>query len=212
MQHHFLQMIKGLREREEILLFENSPVSEQGEESEVIDFLRDAYIQESLAWPHVIPEFSAAAALWAAQTVYSVAQLILYREDEREDLEKLLPDFEGEFNTSAMLSADLCLRFMPDALFQLKMIDPQDELIDLLEKKAHTWHYSHVRYPLETEGLSFDGIVSNPCMHQLYVDRIIENKTLRLAGHPACSDLVRASLGMHGEVFWKEFKLVRNHE
>lgn len=211
-QQYFLQMIKHLRECEEVLLYEKVMSWENTEEQELIDFLSLEYQNESLNYPDQIPEFNLHAALWAAKTIYLAAQLILYRDQKENDLGQLFSDFEGDLDASAILSADLCLRFLPDMLFQLKVIDSQDGLIELLETIAYKWHYSAMRYPLEVERLSFEWMNSDTCLRQLYVNRIIEYKKLKLAEHPACYDAVKASLGIHGEQLWKEFTLVTDYE
>ncbi len=211
-QQYFLQMIRQLRESEEVILYQNVLSWEKNEEQEVIGFLSGEYQNESLDYPGQAPEFNPEAALWAAKTIYLAAQLILYRDHKEADLGGLFPDFEGNSDPSAMLSADLCLRFLPDMLFQLKVIDTQDGLIDLLLKTAYNWHYSSMRFPLDTGELSFEVIHSDDCLRQLYANRIIEYKKLKLAEHPACYETVKASLGMYGEVLWKEFTLVRNDE
>jgi hypothetical protein len=211
-QQYFLQTIRHLRESEEVMLYEQVLFWEKSEENEVVGFLFREYQNESLDYPYQPSEFNSNAALWAAKTIYLAAQLILYRDHKEDDLEMLFLDYEGDLDSSAILSADLCLRFLPDMLFQLKVIDTQDRLIDRLEKIAYKWHYSSIRYPLEIERLSFEFINSDNCLRQMYVNRIIEYKKLKLAEHSACHELVKASLGIHGKELWKEFTLVTNYE
>jgi hypothetical protein len=211
-QQYFLQMIKHLRESEEVILYEKVMSWESTEEQELLDFLSKEYQNESLDYPYQVPGFNPGAALWAAKTIYLAAQLILYRDQKENDLGQLFSDFEGDLDASTIVSADLCLRFLPDLLFQLKVIDSQDGLIELLETIAYKWHYSSMRYPLEIERLSFEWMNSDNCLKQLYMNRIIEYKKLKLAEHPACYDAVKAGLGIHGKQLWKEFTLVTNYE
>ena len=177
------------------------------EKGEVVEFLETEYQKESLNFPYQAPSFDPEAALWSAIAVYRAAQLILYRENKEADLALLLQDFSKEMTTSAILSADLCLRFMGDMLEQLKLIDSEDPLIELLENLLSKWHYSAIHYPLEKSSLDFETIKENKCLHQLYVNRIIDSRNMALAKHPACIELVRASLGMFAEEFWKNFKI-----
>lgn len=211
-QQYFLQMIKHLRESEEVILYEKVMSWESTEEQELLDFLSKEYQNESLDYPYKVPGFNPNAALWAAKTIYLAAQLILYRDQKENDLGQWFSDFEGDLDASTILSADLCLRFLPDMLFQLKVIDSQDGLIELLETIAYKWHYSAMRYPLEIERLDFEWMNSDNCLKQLYVNRIIEYKKLKLAEHPACYDAVKAALGIHGKQLWKEFTLVTDYE
>ena len=201
---YFTDMIIRLRRQEEILLYNNIIEVTEPESKAAIEFLRKEYEQEALDHPYTVPEFDPAAAVWAAKTVYVTAQLMLYRENRADDLQALLPAFPGEITPSAVLSADLCLRFFPSILFQLKVIDTADALIPLLEAELHRWHYSGLQYPLETDKLDFTVIATNECLGQLYTNRIIDYKKIQLAKHPACKDRIVASLGLYADEFWKD--------
>ena len=206
MPHYFLKMIRHLRQQEETMLYSNMLVISEKEADETIDFLRGEYEAESLDYPYEAPEFCPEAALWAAKTIYIAAQLLLYRENKNEELATLLPDFPGEADASAMLSADLCLRFLPDTLFQLRLIDSQDLLIEVLESKLHAWHYSGIHYGLDVEKIDLTSIASDLCLQQLYVNRIISGGKMQLAMHPAFTEVVKANLGIFAGDFWSDFK------
>lgn len=207
MNSYFLKMIRMLREQEETILYGNILAVSEAEAVEVSDFLQKEYWRESLDYPFTAPELDLKAALWGAKTVYIAAQLILYRENKDADLDALLPDFEGEVTPSTIMSADLCLRFLPDMLVQLKLIDTLDPLIEVLEEKLIRWHYSGVQYPLETERLDFEAIYGHACLKQMYANRIVEHKQVRLAKIPVFQQLIQANFGMYGETFWKDFKI-----
>lgn len=200
-------MIKNLREHEEIMLYGNILNIDERESFEVVEFLKNEYQLETIEYPYNVPEFDPKAALWAAQTVYIAAQLMLYRENNDSDIEVLLPDYIDECNASAILSSDLCLRFVPNILSQLKLIDSEDILIQVLENKLNRWHYSGINYPLPIEKLDFKDIFFDTCIEQLYINRIIEYKKTLLAVHPACKNRVAASMGIFAQDFWNEFKL-----
>ena len=91
-------------------------------------------------------------------------------------------------------------------LVQLKLIDQEDALMGVLEKKLSIWHYSGVGYQMEIDSLEFDFVLKYPCLMQLFVNRIIENKNLSLAGHPVFKPYIRAALGNYSLTFWKELK------
>ncbi len=200
--NHFLKTIFRLRQREEVLLFANVLNIKPIEQREVLQLLHEEYRTEALNYPHQAPAFDEAAALWAAQTVYWSAQFILYRENNAADLEEILKDFEGQTSPSAMLSVDLCLRFLPAMLVQLKMIDPEDEMVEILEKILHRWHYSGVNYPLEIEQLNMKPVMDNPCLLQLYLNRIIEHKKIKLAENEIFKPHIKSNLGMYANEFW----------
>jgi hypothetical protein len=188
------------------MLYGNILEVSETEDQEAIAYLAKEYENESLNYPFTAPRFDTQAALWAAKTVYVATQLMLYRENKESDLESLLPAYAPEMTPSAIVSADLLLRFLPDIIGHLKAIDPEDKLIEVLEKRLAAWHFSGVKYALPVNDLHFDVILSNPCLYQLYMDRVIENKSLPLARHPSLKEGVKASLGMYAGVYWNEFQ------
>lgn len=177
----------------------------QEEGQAVTDFLRKEFSAEALNYPYEVPDFNPDASLWAASTVYVAAQLIVYREHKETELSLLFKPYSGERNASAILSADLTLRFIPDMINALKEIDTEDALIPLLESTLQEWHFSGLEYSLDAGGIDFDMIKTNRCMHQLYCDRIVENKKITFATNPVFKDSIRAQLGLYGNDLWKEF-------
>lgn len=204
--HYFLKMIQALRQHEEIVLYQNVLNIQETEAAEVMAFLEFEYKQESLSYPQLIPPFDPIAALWAAITVYLAAQLILYRKHEEVDLENIFSPFSNKIIPSAMLSADLCLRFLPNMIIQLKIIDSTDKLIDILENILLKWHFSGINYPLKIEKMDFEDIKDDSCLMQLYANRVIEHKKISLSEHNLMQDTVKASLGIYADDFWKDYK------
>lgn len=204
--NYFLEMIQTLRKQEEVILYGNIlHVNEKYTES-VTNFLYTEYQKEIVEYPDSnTPEFDSEAALWAAKTIYIAAQLLLYRENKETDLDLLLADYTAIRNASSVLSADLCLRFLPDILMQLKMIDSEDALIEILERKIVYWHYSGINYSLPLEQLDFDSMFAEDGLKRLYLNRIITYKKIDLANHPSCKENIAGYLGMYADQFWKEF-------
>jgi len=199
-----LAMITQLRQHEEVMLFSTlvEPAPQDG--ADTTAFLEREYTLETLHWPHSPPPFEAAAALWAAQAMYTGAQLLLAREGMPAGLPALLPDYTGAQSAGAILSADLCLRFLPAMIKHLRAVDDDDPLLPLLEKKLAAWHYSGVDYALDLATLDF-APYTDPCVYALYRDRIIRHQHIALARHPAFEPAVRAALGLHGHTLWKKF-------
>lgn len=207
MQLHFVKMLQHLRYYEEVILYANLLEISGEEEAQATKYLKSEYETERLEYPFVTPSFNDSAALWAAKTVYIASQLLLYRQNRVEDLPSILPNFPGEISPSAILSADITLRFLPSVITQLQLIDPDDELINILKNHLQTWHYSGISSSLlNIETLSFDAIITNKCLHQLYVDRVIVNKKLALVHHPALENEISSTLGIYTSLLWKEFK------
>ncbi len=210
--YFFLQMIVNLRTTEKVTLYNNLLTITEDETFLVETFLEKEYKTESLDFPFTTPTFDKDAAVWGAKTCYLAAQLILFRQNKVEELDKLFPPFAGEITANAMLSADVCLRFIPKMIFHLKAIDNEDELIPLLEKMLETWHYSAFGCQLILENLNFDVILTNPCLKQLYIDRIIATKNTKLAQLPAIYPLIINQLGMYKKEFWPTLELVKTDE
>lgn len=204
---YFLKMIRHLREQEEIMLYGNLLTFPAQEAAAVGAFLTEEYEREASGHPVHSPKFNVDAAIWAAQLVYVSAQLMLYRENKEKDLTLLLPSYTHVIDSSAMVSADLCLRFLPDMLIQLKLIDSEDALIALLEKILRTWHYSGVTYKQDAREFDFTTITGDAAFFQLYCDRIFDYKILTLAQHPVFRETIVSQLGMYGAEFWNELKL-----
>lgn len=208
----FFQTIQNLRQNEELMLMENLLILPQKEMQAVARFLEEEYRKEALNFPYTAPEFNEAAAIWGAKTVYFAAQLLLYRENKIEDLEALFPKYENDINAGAILSADLCLRFIPAILIELRLIDIEDPLIEQLELILTSWHYSAIAYKQTIGELDFEIIVLNPCLLQLYADRVIKYKRLKLAQHGAMQAMIQANLGAHKTAFWSEYNIPINNE
>ncbi|HYG49999.1 MAG TPA: hypothetical protein VD905_03805 [Flavobacteriales bacterium] len=197
-------MLQHLYEREEVILYCNLLEIPREEKIAAQLFLQNMYENECWDYPHKAPAFNAEAAAWAAQTVYLAAQLMLYRDNKPGDLQTLMQPYSGEINAGALLSADLFMRFMPDVLVHLKMIEFDDALIGILEGFLKTFHYSGVKYNLNLDELDFNVVIKNDCLTQLYVNRIIKEKKVRLANHPALAPYVKASIGNYRKELFNE--------
>lgn len=201
----YLKALTHLRAYEEVMLFANlSSISEENEK-QAGDFLQSEYEDEQLDYPFQPPEFNRDAALWGARVTYTAAQLLIYRQTKDQDLPGLFPDFEHEITPSAILSADLLLRFLPNILVQLKVIDPEDRLIVLLESILNKWHYSGGCYPLDHRQIDFSMLEQNKCLMQLYLNRIVEKQNLSLAHHPFFESRIASNLGIFASQLWKDF-------
>lgn len=200
---YFLNMIMTLRESESVILYNNLFSIDKDEKEKVISFLKKEYQTEKKDHPFIAPEINSEAALWGAEYIYTVAQLVLYRESFENELENILPFEDFIVRPESILSVDLCLRFLPQMIEKLKLIDLEDKLIFLLEGKLKKWHFSGVNYTLETNSLDFNSIIENKCLNQLYVNRVIEYKNTELSNTPACRTLVSASLGIFSDEYWK---------
>ncbi|MGG9962274.1 hypothetical protein [Ferruginibacter sp. SUN106] len=208
MPSHFYNTIFHLRHHEEIILYDRVLNFVPEDEALVKELLAIEYETEVLNYPFTPPPFNATAALWAAKTTYTTCQLILYRENKADELPQLLPVYEGAIDASAILSADLCLRFLPQVLKDTKNIDPDDALIVLAEGHLQQWHYSGIGYPAKTALINLNSVAENDCVLQLYTDRVIQKKDVQRAQLPLLHQKIKAAMGMYSSRFWKELNTV----
>lgn len=206
MPHYFYDTIYQLRTKEEIILYNKLLYFNEDDEALVKEFLKIEFDVESENHPFSTPKYHAESALWAAKIVYTACQILLYREHKEAELKDLLPLFSQAITTETILSADLCLRFLPQLLAEAMRIDPEDPLIPILENILNQWHYSGIGIELTIEKFDFDLIFSNPCLEQLYIDRVIEKKDRKRAELPQMLEKIRATLGNYTEKYWNDFK------
>lgn len=205
--NYFLGTIRHLRSHEEMVIYDRySPVS-NASDAIVITFLEQEYAKERVEYPGAVPAFESNSAIWAARTVYIASQLLLYRDKTVSGMRESLPAFSGAQTPGAILSADLCLRFLPALLEKAKEIAPEDELIAVLEEHLTAWHFSGVGYRLDAAALGWEIVLGDACVKQLYTDRVIMRKVRALAMLPVLYPGVMATLGNWGDHFWKELSL-----
>ena len=200
----FLDTIYHLRTIEQIILSDKLLTISKQEENDTISFLETEYERETLEYPGVAPKFNSDAAIWAAKTVYLAAQLLLYREHKITELELLLPDFNGTEDASAILSADLCLRFLPQIIAEMKKIDPDDIIIPILEKQLCQFHYSAIGFEIEIEKINFDIAASDDCFQQLYIDRIVHRKAIKFTESDFIKKQLEIGFGDYQKIFWAQ--------
>lgn len=201
--HYFYDTIAQLRTNEVIILYDKVLDFTKEDETLVADFLQIEFEAESLNYPFLSPQFDASAALWGAKTLYTACQLLLYREHKHVELFNLLPPYPIEITAEAILSADLCLRFLPQVLLEAKFIDSEDPLVSILRNTLSTWHYSGIGVSSNLQDVDFEPIFSSSSLEQLYVDRVIEKKDIERAEFPKLNEKIKAVLGNYKAHFWK---------
>lgn len=211
-EHNFLEMIRALYEKEEVSLQGNFLQLSEEDEKFTGLFLEQCYQRESHQYYHPIPPFDETAALWSAKMVYHMAHLILYRETRPEELDEFIYPYTGEITPSSILSVDLCFRFMPLLVEEIKTIDPEDSLIQYSELLLQTWHYSAIGYKIPTETLDMEVYLDHKGLRQMYMNRIIKKKNQNLAQHDAWYKHILAVLGMYKKEFWNELELKKEYE
>ncbi|WP_130733877.1 hypothetical protein [Flavobacterium sp. J27] len=200
----FLDTIYHLRTREHGIIYDKKLDISSEEAREVIEFLQDEYEKERLNYPFIAPSFDEKAALWASKTVYFAIQLVLNRKDTESKIDSLFPIYNNQLTASAMLSTDLCLRFLPTILLQLQQMDAEDPLLPVLEHYLTLFSYSAIGYDLDIEQADTSLIESDACLLQLYLDRLVEKKDRNRANHERLKPLLLANMGNYKTFFWNE--------
>ncbi len=200
----FLDTIYHLRTIEQIILYNKIMTVSRSEEIDTTSFLETEYENEILEYPDVAPKFNPDAALWAAKTVYSAAQLLLFREHKISELLEFLPEFHGEIDASALLSADICLRFLPQIILEMKRLDADDLVIPILENHLVQFHYSVIGYEIDIEKINFDILAVNDSLKGLYLNRIVERKAVKFAEPDFIKKQLEIGFGDYKKVFWPQ--------
>lgn len=206
----FLDTLFLLRKEGTLTIFSDFKTLSEKEEKEAEDFFESEFEKERLDFLSDKIPFNKEAAIWAAKVLYHSAQLYLIRKDTAKNLEKLIPQYQGEKNTSAILSADLSLRFLPQLLDALQIADSTDPLVKMLENILHQFHYSGIGLDLNLEKINWEEELKNKTYRKLYLERIVEKKAYKLAEIPYINQLLIAEFGMYKDIFWRELKIVEN--
>jgi hypothetical protein len=205
--HPLSDTIVRLRKTGELILLTNGVQTDDDDEQKLAVFLEKEYEREQLHWPHTPPHWCAEAGLWAAKIVFHTARLVLYRRQTIEEIRHLFTHYTGPVTAGAILSADICLRFLPQCIEPLTSLDDTDELIGILQSLLTKWHYSAIGYTDIPSLSDFTVIQSDACLSQLYTDKVIAHKHRAIALHPQIKPLVAAALGQHAATLWPDFYL-----
>lgn len=200
----FLDTIYHIRSIEQAIIYENKLEVSKTEEKEVVEFLQDEYEKEKLNYPFQAPPYDASAALWASEIVYFATQLLLNRQDTLDKIDNLFPFYNKPVTDSVLLSADLCLRFLPQLIVQLKHMDADDEIIPVLEQILIQFPYSCIGYEIDIETIGLNTVLSNACLSQLFLDRVVEKKDKKLANLNQIKPLLLANFGNYKNIFWND--------
>lgn len=206
----FLDTLFLLRKEGALTIFSDLKTLSEKEEKEAEDFFESEFEKERLEFLSDKIRFNKESAIWAAKILYHSAQLYLIRKDTAKDLEKLIPQYQGEKDVSAILSADLSLRFLPQLLDALQVADSTDPLAKMLENILHHFHYSGIGLDLNLEKINWEEELKDKTYRKLYLERIVEKKAYKLAEIPYINQLLIAEFGMYKDIFWRELKIVEN--
>jgi len=208
----FLDTLFLLRKEECITIFTNIQEISQKEEQDAADYFETEFEKERLEFLSDQMNCDRETAVWAAKLMYHSAQLHLIRENTGKDLHKLIPPFNGKKDVSAILSADLSLRFLPQIIAVLQSADPEDALIKMLENILTQFHYSAIGLDLDLENINWQEELKDKTYRKLYIERIVEKKAYKLAEIPYINQLLIAEFGIYKDIFWRELNTNNTQE
>lgn len=205
----FYKMIQNLFLTQEVVLYGRLDDVSDSQRMEVVALLESYYDGEAADYPVPTPSFSKEAASWSAMILFCAAQLIMHREQSEDSLSDLFPKFDQPKSPSAIITSDLCLRFLPSLLKYLDQIDVEDELIPILKRILEEWHYSGLLCDNPCDSIDFKVVLSDSCLRKLYVDRVIEQKKISVARNEAILPFVLSAIGNHEKEFWRDLNDIK---
>lgn len=150
------------------------PIPEK-EQTAGVRIIRSRFEALALDYPADMPDFDANAALWAGQLIYYAVHLMVIRDAGAEEVTRLLPPYSTAPTPSAVISADVCLSYLPEILHAAKGFAPGDILVTTLKITARTWPFSAAGLALE--GLpDIQAFSEHPALMQTYADRLIQHR------------------------------------
>lgn len=148
-----------------------------------------------------IPAFDAGSALWAATYLYRAVQLAMLRSAGDDTVNELLTPFTGPETPETIVSADLCLRYLPDLLSLAKGLAPGDILVQRLQETAAQWPFSSVGLSIPiTKDITI--LLQHTCLRQAYIDRIIATRDAARSNHRQVNEYLTEALGNHSHTLW----------
>jgi hypothetical protein len=149
-----------------------------------------------------VPAFDPGAAVWAARYIYHAVQLALLRDANDATVNDCLTPFPGVVTPAAILSADLCLRYLPNLLALAKGLAPDDILVKRLQETAARWPLSSIGLPVTIDNNDINTILQHNCLRRLYIDRIIETRDAARCNNTLVNEYLKEALGDHSQLLW----------
>ncbi|MCA9031173.1 MAG: hypothetical protein KDA69_12830 [Planctomycetaceae bacterium] len=143
------------------------------------------------------PNISESAAEWALQTFYEVSLKLAYPHLANQIMDTAKVAAPDPANPEAVYSVDLLFRFLPD-LFRLAKAANANAVLEQLSVFANEWPLSSVGLE-DVSPVALDGILSQPALRMLYVDRIIARQDASRIRDERVLELVQAAVGIHAE-------------
>lgn len=152
------------------------------------------------ALPGEPPEFLVETACWSAAVLYRSCQCLVYRElDVQQTLPPQTTPVPGPRQAAQHYSADVVLRFLPDAWRLSRDVARGDPLVKFLHELARSWPLSSVGMP-EVEVVNLDEFADNRSLLALYADRILEREDHTRLADLRVRSAIQSSIGLFKEL------------
>ncbi|MBI1182727.1 hypothetical protein GC194_00540 [bacterium] len=199
----FSEFVHQLRQTAEVHIGHEMPSFAKEEQTAVAAFLQAEYTRECLEYPANPPAFCSETAVWAARLVAQAAYFYLNRHENVELIEAQLTLRSEPVPVQEVLSADLCLRFLPQLIKALRLLDSEDPLVEILIKQVDLCSYTAL---LRSDAKQVsDELYLNPALRLLALDRLLEHNQNHLLAQEPWRSLAREYSGMY------EYKFLKNN-
>jgi hypothetical protein len=168
------EFLQGLLYEGRVVL-RNAPQPTSGRPGEAAALLGQAYatFQLQVAGPPV--GFDEEVAFRAAELVRQACWFLVSRAQPAKDLEKVLVMPGPPRSPAQHLSADLCLRLLPQVHRRARALDPADRLPALLEDVFRSWPLSGVLAAVEEGPITPLDFGGHSGLWLLYAERLARN-------------------------------------
>lgn len=217
---HYVKFLQSLVETGKVVIKTVDP-PDSSEVSAGVDWLIDFEQSWKSTLPLNPPTLLAPSCSWAGQAFYRACQLLMYRElSAKEVSQSLAAACPGNNSDPAVhYSVDLIFRFLPDLLKFSRHLSEQDPLSTTIAQWCVHWPLSSVGATNLSDAQHLQmkqhlGFLTDPCLRQLFADRIIARKSWKHIVNSDIATAVRSStleLGPFDEVNTQVDKQLEAH-
>ena len=184
-------------------LFEHGRIHVRSPESECeidtkssLELLHAEEARWRLHLPSGLPDFMPNVANQAAIQLYRAAQFLVYRDTETDFMEAALQPLQPGPQTPAdHYSADVCFRYMHDALRLSTAASENDPLNEVIRRAVKDWPLSAVGLGIEhqRDHIPFD----NKALRLMYLERVLERRDMNIMNLPSVRKALQELAGVN---------------
>ena len=188
------QFLNDLFYSDQVRVVDPRPIS-QSDKNEAASVLWQFEQEYRVTLPGDPPSLNLHAAIWSAASLYTASSLVVYRDLNEKEMNKLFGDEVPETQDADIhYAVDLTMRFLPDLIKLAKSAATDDPLLARLRLWARDWPLSSVGIT-DVESVDTKPLQKSPSLMQLYTDRVIMTDDYSRLDDPIVFELVRSALG-----------------